>query len=555
MRILKAVFLASALALPALAQQQPLAETIEVRVANIDVVVRDKAGNPVTGLTKDDFVLYDDDVVQKISNFYEVRRGMNAGSGAADEAEVPVEVRQRRVAVFVDAASLTASRKSAILDALRRFFATGMRPEDRAMIVVWRAGLHTITPFTNNKTSLDKALETVATYAPIGESSSSRLGVLRRDVDRIVETAEKEASRENPLVTWPDAFTESRSMVERYARQVEHEQEEMATAMETVAASMSGLEGKKVLLFVGETFSEHPGAEMNTYVTNLFKSHLNSLDMPELETVSGFMGSKMPDIIDQLGKNVGASGVAIYAIGAAATDGNISAENQSVPDQSYAFTRDANTARALEKIATATGGVAVTRTSNFDLAFDTINKDLGSYYSIGYKPPGEGARQHKILVKTTNKQYAVRSRQSFVTRSTDDQMEDRAIANLYTQPARNDWPIEVKVGAPEPDQGKFKVPVQVIMPATVTMLPQGDKIAGGFTLYFVVGNADGGMSPVLRRPQNFSFPKESEESVRAEPMTFSTQVRVNKGENILSVAIIDQLSGAMGFTRTPIVAK
>ncbi|MEA2328791.1 MAG: hypothetical protein QOE68_3750, partial [Thermoanaerobaculia bacterium] len=42
------------------APQQPLTESIEVRVANIDVVVRDKAGNPVTGLTKDDFEIFED---------------------------------------------------------------------------------------------------------------------------------------------------------------------------------------------------------------------------------------------------------------------------------------------------------------------------------------------------------------------------------------------------------------------------------------------------------------------------------------------------------------
>ena len=93
------------------------------------------------------------------------------------------------------------------------------------------------------------------------------------------------------------------------------------------------------------------------------------------------------------------------------------------------------------------------------------------------------------------------------------------------------------------------------MPPTVTLLPEGDKLSGSFTVYFVVGTSDGGLSPVMRRPQNFSIPKDAEEGLRAQPMTFSTAVRVNPGESVLSVAIIDHLSGAMGFARTPIVAK
>ena len=78
-------------AFPAAPQEPKLVESIEVRVASIDVVVRDKAGKPVTGLTKDDFQLFEDGVVQPITNFYEMRR-----DGVAPEraAEAPAEAAQ-----------------------------------------------------------------------------------------------------------------------------------------------------------------------------------------------------------------------------------------------------------------------------------------------------------------------------------------------------------------------------------------------------------------------------------------------------------------------------
>ena len=63
-----------------------------MRVVNVDVFVRDKDGNPVTGLTKDDFELYEDGKPIAITNFYEYKEGKEvrerggAGSGEAGSA-------------------------------------------------------------------------------------------------------------------------------------------------------------------------------------------------------------------------------------------------------------------------------------------------------------------------------------------------------------------------------------------------------------------------------------------------------------------------------------
>jgi hypothetical protein len=60
------------------AAQDSFGESIQVTVVSIDVVVRDKSGKPVTGLTRDDFALRVDGKPVEITNFYSV-----AGAGAA----------------------------------------------------------------------------------------------------------------------------------------------------------------------------------------------------------------------------------------------------------------------------------------------------------------------------------------------------------------------------------------------------------------------------------------------------------------------------------------
>ena len=84
---------------------------------------------------------------------------------------------------------------------------------------------------------------------------------------------------------------------------------------------------------------------------------------------------------------------------------------------------------------------------------------------------------------------------------------------------------------------------------------QDEKLVGGFILYFVVGSGDGKTSDVMRRPQGLGIPPIAEKAIRAKPMTYTTAIRVNPGESVLSVGIVDQLSGATGFARAKIFAR
>jgi VWFA-related protein len=548
--------LAIAIAISAFASfaQQPLVETIEVRIANIDVVVQDRAGHSIVGLTKDDFELLDDGVGQKITNFYEVRRGDDAPATAGVD-EVPLRVRQRRVVVFVDTASLAPSRKAAVLQSVQRFIDHGMRPEDQCMLVSWRFGTHIVTPFTGDRTSLRAGLETMAHESPAGETSRPAAEQMRERIQQLFDLARESQSDTLPLVTFASAYEEAREIVGRHGQLLIAHERQLLAGLDAVATSMAGLEGKKVLVFVAETLPENPAADLYRYINNLFGPYLNRNRIIDFETTLGVMGHNIPAAIEELSRDASANGVTMYTIGAAGSDSDFSAGNDISVDYGYAFARDANTSASLETIATMTGGVAITRTSNFDLAFDTIDRDLSSYYSLGYKPAGEGGHDHKILVRTKNPAYRVRSRRSFVIKSSDEQMADRAIANLYVDTSSNDWPISVRTGAPKRDGRYFVVPLQVVIPSTITLIPQSDKLAGGFTLYFAVGDASGRTSTVMRRPQNVEIPPAAEANVRNKPITFTTAVRVSAGESVLSVAIVDQLSGATGFTRAKIVAR
>src|SRR5690349_19191141 len=137
-RLLVAAVLGLAALAPSLSAQ--LVETIEVRVTNVDVVVTDSKGNPVAGLTKDDFELRENGQLQTITNFYEIGGAQlaSAPAGAAATAaaatepppQPPVEMRQRRIVVFLDQYSMHPFRRNEVAKAVRDALDKLMREGD-----------------------------------------------------------------------------------------------------------------------------------------------------------------------------------------------------------------------------------------------------------------------------------------------------------------------------------------------------------------------------------------------------------------------------------------
>ena len=70
---LTAIAALAAMPIGAVAQDDLYIETMEVNVISLDVFVTDKKGNPVTGLTVDDFIVYENGRPQDITNFSEIR--------------------------------------------------------------------------------------------------------------------------------------------------------------------------------------------------------------------------------------------------------------------------------------------------------------------------------------------------------------------------------------------------------------------------------------------------------------------------------------------------
>src|SRR5436305_1639493 len=144
---------------PAYAQQPPgYGETIEVRVVNLDVIVNDRDGNPVTGLTRDDFEIFENGKRKEISNFLEIDDRAPAAANAA-AATPAAHAEHRALIFFIDNTSLHPFNRNRVIASMKDFVERTMRAGDMAAIVTCNPGLKSELEMNGDRGKVIAALQ------------------------------------------------------------------------------------------------------------------------------------------------------------------------------------------------------------------------------------------------------------------------------------------------------------------------------------------------------------------------------------------------------------
>src|SRR3954468_2779073 len=276
---MKRIVIAAMAALPAAASlAQQAAESIEVRVVNVDVIVRDHAGKPVSGLTKADFEIYENGQKREITNLYEVRAPevaiTTAGKAtpstpAAAPAETPVEIRPRNIVMFVDNYSLEPFRRDKVLQSLDHFV-DQLGLQDRVMLVLCTQKVTVVTPFTNDRKAIRDGVETVKKSASTYNRTAS-LDHLKQTVNEYISMAKGDR------LSWRDAYRQATSDVESHVEEEIFSSRNTLAALGQTTAALAGMEGKNVVIFVGAHLPEHPGVELYQWLYNAFSTYMSNL--------------------------------------------------------------------------------------------------------------------------------------------------------------------------------------------------------------------------------------------------------------------------------------
>lgn len=544
----KSLFVIALLLPTALSAQ--LVEMIEVRVTNLDVVVTDGSGKPVTGLTKDDFVVVENGKEQPITNFYEIRG--TAGEATAPDAapEVPPSVAKRRVVVFVDNYTIHPLARNQAFAALEKSMTQIIRDGDEAMIVFWNRGLDVVAPFTSDRAELLRRFQAAAKESSGGMSlETTRTRILNHASQMVADAA---APSQNKM-SMSRAYAESIASARDFAEEVYAIESQMLNDLSQMIATLAGVEGKKAMIFLGAELPEQPGLEVFQQIDSLFRGHMR-IDRPAAFREGGkrSLGAEMRKVARQANAN----GVTMYMVDTA----NRSRRNdptEGMVDASADFFAQTNTPIAMSSIAAITGGVAVAGGKSFEQALGTISDDLSSYYSLGYRSPDAGEGNRNVEVRVKRDGLRVRSRSTYVARSSEEDVRERVVANVFHSSVKSDFDIGVVPGRPERQaDGQYRLPLTITFPSSMTLIPQDGQLAGEFAVYIATGTEAGAVSEVTKNVQPMKFPAGSEKQVLdLKTFTYQAALLVREGEQFVSVAVVDSVAGTAGFAREKVTAR
>lgn len=558
------------------ATRSPFGEVIEVNVVNVDVHVTDRDGRPVPGLQRDDFEVYEDGRRVKVTNFDAVTvetetaaasapRAASTAAAAAPappKAEIAPEDRLHLV-VYVDNLNLAPSHRTRVLEQVRTFL-KDLRPEDRVMLVTNDLGLAIRLPFTADAAALDAELDAIERLPAPGASAESDRREAMRQVLEIRKAVQK---IEGPC---------SRSIMvpaESYAEAARNQALQAIKSMTVLVNSLSGVPGRKALLYVSDGLPATPGEEVFQLLYEICgggsASGLQDVHDPALEgPIDQFKGSEalmkalrfsIVEDLNRLAAHANANRVTLYTLQATGLQSASSSVADFGPDErvlqlpSLQFVQTANLQSSLTLLASETGGKAILNANDVGLDLHRMQDDLSTYYSLGYVPEHSGdGREHRIEVKVRKPGLQVRSRRSYRDKPAIERAVDRTLAAVYHGFEDNPLEVTLKIGDQVPQGDRFQVPIKIRIPLfKLAVLPQQDRsYRGQLRLLVSTRDAQGAVSPIRQIQVPLQIPEQQILYAMGQFYEYDLILVLPAGEQHVAIAVRDE-----GTTTTSVLSR
>jgi VWFA-related protein len=381
----------------------------------VDVVVTDKKGTPIKGLTKDSMTVLEDGVPQQVVSFDAIElpeRPTTAPTIAPPRVSVntdPAEQRGRTFAIIFDDTHLTPMRANPAKAAVAKFLQDGVRDGDRVSLVTTAGSTWWTARMPQGRDKLLDLLKRLdGRYIPdysrdsMSDAEAMRIHVysdplvadrvLRRWDQYGVQTSE--LNRGDPNGTAGSAMngTSDDPLLRARAADIYYQAaarlRTTLDVMERVVNGLAAARGRKSVILVSEGF-------------------IFDLNLDEFKRVA------------EASRRANA---AIYFVNARGLEGMPAAMTAQfgtqLPDQDvgYAFTDQLDQVAGAEEIADDSGGFVVRNTNDLAGGVQRIANETRVYYLLGYisTNAARDGKFRKIQVKVTdNRKLQVRARKGY----------------------------------------------------------------------------------------------------------------------------------------------
>ena len=501
--------------------------TINVEVAELDVVVTDQRGNPVHGLTLSDFEVLENGKVREVTGALEYRSAVSdAGSSAPTpglDADQPTRAKPRQIVLFFDTLSTSSSSRQRAVTALVPFVQS-LTESDEMMIISSNRKVEIIVPPTSDRGRLLEGLKVVPRRISAAPTNTA-FGVLT-DNPGVVSAGVSGDDRASKFARINDAMN-------------------TAQVLRALISRLAGVSGKKILFVISDDLPIEADASRE----------FNDVRAESMTSAFDSRGDDSLGMLDAIGRDANAAGVTIYSMQPIGLVTGTSAGDSGVGgSEIFATPRLRGTQSAtssLIRLAELTGGSFVTKTNDLAPGLKRIANELSNYYSVAYRSAENQLDQaRKVEVRVKGQKLRVRTRQSIVSRAPDTQFAQQLVSNFLFPVSTNDLGISLRANTNSRlGRRRYSVPIDVAIPyANLAFVSENDRYFADISVFIASSDDRGNVSEVRRYDHQIKVRKGDFAGVARKSYIYGIDLDLEsrRAKNRITIGVLDQLSKVGG---------
>jgi len=501
---------------------------VSTEIVLVNVIARDKRGNLIRDLKKEDFTVYEDGQKQQLTSFdfENVDELLTAGTagttvtGAAGNRGLlragqnpTLEARHRRLMLlFFDFSAMEPDETDRAVNAGKKYVQANMQPADMVALVSLATNMRLDLDFTDDKT---KILASLSAY-----NDSEGQGFQSGTTGSSEGTAETSGAY-TPDDTDYNTFSADRKLL----------------ALQSILEAMGKIPQKKSLIYFSNGISQSGvdnQSALRAATAAAVKANV-SIYPVDVRGLSAFPPGGQA-------QSASLHGQSAYSGASVLNDLNGNASSQ----------------ETLYTLAADTGGKAFMDTNDFAGVFQQVQRDTSAYYVLGYTSSNhlkDGRfRRLKVQVNRADVKleyrsgyYAGRDFEHMKQADLEQQLEDELVAEL----PQTDVAVYAGTAYFRQDDSHYYLGVSLVVPGSQIPFVQ-EKDKDNATIDIIGQVQEGGRFPVGRLRDTVKLAVDSAQQVRRKNVQYNTGFVLAPGNYHLKFIVRENRTGRMGSFETDV---
>jgi VWFA-related protein len=503
---------------------------VSTEIVLVNVVARDKHGNLIKDLKREDFTVYEDGKKQDLASFdFEKvdelamagaagttvtgEAGQNPGGLLNTKVQKSLNARDRRLMLlFFDFSAMEPDDIDRAVDAGKKYVKAKMAPADMVALMSLATNLHLDLDFTDDK---DKILATLSSY-----NNSEGQG-FENGLEGSSSGAAETSGSYTPDDTDYNTFSADRKLL----------------ALESVMQAMGKIPQKKSLIY---------------FSNGITQSGVDNQSALREATAAAVRANVSIYPVDVRGLSAfppGGQAQAASLHGQSAYTGASILNDLNGNDASQ---------ETLYTLAADTGGKAFMDTNDLSGVFSVVQKDTSAYYVLGYTSSNhlKDGRYRRLKVTANRADVKLEYRAGYYTdrdylhmRSTDreEQLQDELAAEL----SQTDVAVYAGAAYFRQDDSHYYLAVSLVIPGSQIPFVQA-KDKDNATIDIIGQVLESGKLPVGRLRDTVKLAVDSTQQVRRKNVQYNTGFVLAPGNYHLKFVVRENSTGRMGSFETDV---